>query len=51
MLVPQRVRVYHKGFNEVASDLMKIVKQQRDRDNFILSDVVSTLFKWSFECE
>ena len=51
MSVPRRVNIYHKGFNEVTSDLMNLIKQQRDQDNFILSDVVPFVFKWSFECE
>ena len=51
MSVPRRVSIYHKGFNEVASDLMNLIKQQRDQDIFILSDVVPFVFRWSFECE
>ena len=51
MMKPPKVAEYHENFNQVSADLLKAIRQVRDPESYILQDVPSLLFKWSFECK
>ena len=50
-MVPQNVARFHEEFNAIVVDLLKKIRQQRDPDTQVVSDVPNLLCKWSFECE
>ena len=50
-MVPPKVAEFHKDFNSIAEDLMRNVRELRDSENKVVSDVPSLLFRWSFECK
>ena len=50
MMVPRKVGEYHESFNEVALDLVDLIRLEREAED-MLSDVPSVLNRWSFECK
>ena len=50
MLVPRKLAEYHEAFNEVALDLVDVLRKERGKEDVFL-DVPGTMNRWSFECE
>ena len=50
MMVPRKLGEYHEAFNEVALDLVNVLRKEREKNNMFL-DVPSVLNRWSFECK
>jgi len=50
-MVPRKVAEFHEDFNSITLDLLKRIRQQRNPETNIVSDVAELLFKWSFECK
>ena len=50
MMVPRKVGEYHEAFNEVALDLVDILRKERGKEDVFL-DVPGMMNRWSFECE
>ena len=50
ILMPRKMAEYHGPFNEVTSDLISLIRNQRTEDN-VFADTTTSLKKWSFECK
>ena len=50
MLIPRKLEEYHEAFNEVASDMINILRKERGEENMYLN-VPGLLNRWSFECK
>ena len=50
MMVPRKLAEYHEAFNEVALDLVDVLRKERGKEDVFL-DVPGTMNRWSFECE
>ena len=49
MMIPRKVFEYHESFNEVALDLLELIRVERKEGDMCL-DVPYVLKRWSFEC-
>ena len=50
IMVPRKVSEYYESFNEVALDLMELIRLERgERDMFL--NVPDVMNRWSFECK
>ena len=49
MMVPRKLGEYHEAFNEVALDLVNVLRKERGKENVFL-DVPGVMNRWSFEC-
>ena len=50
MMVPRKLGEYHKAFNEVALDMVNMLRKERGEENMFLN-VPGLLNRWSFECK
>lgn len=50
-MVPRKVAESHEGLNGVAIDTLHAIRQLRTADTNVVNDIISLLFKWSFECK
>ena len=50
MMVPRKLGEYHEAFNEVALDLVSVLKKERGEEDVFL-DVPDVMNRWSFECK
>ena len=50
MMVPRKLGEYHEAFNEVALDLVNLLRLERGKESMFL-DVPGVLNRWSFECK
>ena len=48
-MIPQKVAKFHEGFNMVTADLVRNIYNLRDPNTFLLPDVVSHMYRWTFE--
>ena len=50
MMIPRKVSEYHESFNEVALDLLELIRVEKGEGDMFI-DVQNVLNRWSFECE
>ena len=50
MMVPRKLGEYHEAFNEVALDLVSVLKKEKGEEDVFL-DVPDVMNRWSFECK
>ena len=48
-MMPRKVAEFQEGFNAVSMDLVEKFRRSRDRDTLVFHDVLSQLYRFSFE--